>query len=181
MDHQTDRQMEQIIANRLSRRISTKMSTVICCNTIIFTTLFTASYLGFGIANAYVSSQNTGAKNECGAAIWHCNVMLSVIDFLSFIGMLIYLCCSINKSEKKSDSSCISSIIVLGINIWACVAYFGINSDCKSFYLTNYPQVWQMLEANVIYLFTSLGLLIIWYVSTILLVLCAHKKDDMIV
>ena len=157
------------------------MEKIICCSTVIFTTLFTASYLGFGIANAYVSSHNTGAKNECGAAIWYCNVMMAVLNFVAFIGMSIYLC-SIKTSDntssgdsKNKSSGC--SIVALGINIWACVAYFSIDSECKNFYLANYPQVWYMLEANVIYLFVSLGAIISMYVTTICLVLYAPRNS----
>ena len=152
------------------------MDKIICCNTILFTTLLTASYLGFGIANVYISAKNTGAKNECGIAIWYCNVIMAVLDFIAFIGMLVYLATMYNKSTNKHKSTkC--SIIALGINIWACVAYFSIDTNCKDFYLANYPQVWHMLEANVVYLFTIIGAVIVMYISTICLVLCAKKEN----
>jgi hypothetical protein len=150
------------------------MEQIIICNTILYSTIVTASYLGFGIANAYVSAQNVDAKNKCGIAIWYCLVIHSAMNFLAFLSILWYLK-KVNENNTKRKSTK-ESILALCINIWACVAYFNADSDCNNFYLDNYPQVWYMLKANVIYLFVNIGVAIVMYILTMCLLLCIKKK-----
>jgi hypothetical protein len=129
-----------------------------------------SSYLSFGIANAYVSSQNDGAKEMCGAAIWYCVVFLGVLHFIEFIVSTAIMCilCLHNKEQppKKKQSNGYFGMIVLGINTWACVAYFNITTECKAEYIERYDTLWYMLEANVFFFFAMIGIFVWLLVST---------------
>ena len=128
-------------------------------NLIITVGLVILAHLGFGIANAYVASQTTTAKGECGAAIWYCVMVLSIVHFLAFVFGLCEGILNSAKEENKKSSSNAFSFVVIGINIWACVAYFDASNDCSTFYKDNFGMLWNMLLANVIHFFVSLGMI----------------------
>lgn len=128
-------------------------------NIAICLVLNTLGFLAFGIANAVVSSQNTGAKGECGEAIWYCIMVLAVLDFLAFFGGTTS---TIKRTSGDSDGekNAINWVGLgsLGVSIWACVAYFQVEPECHAFYEHRYPHLWNMLLANVIFFFVSIGM-----------------------
>ncbi len=137
-------------------------------NLAVCTLILSFAYLGFGIANAYISANNSAAKHECGVAIWYCVTLLSALNFVAFIITVAVLCIihvhAPNKSEKKKTNGYFG-FLFLCLNVWACIAYFDISPECRQEY-DKYPDLWNMLEADVMFFFANIGLVLWLIIST---------------
>ncbi len=155
-----------------------RAETFIFANLIAILCLSTVAHLAFGIANAYVASQTTSAKKECGEAIWYCVMVLAILNFLAFAnGIMVTIKLLISSSDEKNSNNLLG-YAVLGVSIWACIAYFEISEDCRDFYVSNFPMLFDMLKADVIYFFCSLGLVGWACFSTCFAICCCGKSDS---
>ncbi len=150
----------------------------IIVNAVVCSLLVTIAHLGFGIANAYVSSKTTDAKGECGDAIWVCVMVLSILSFFAFFNGLWQLFNLFTSEDNEKKSTNWLAIGHLGVSIWACVAYFGASASCADFYQTNFPMLWDMLLANVVFFFVSLGIVVWVCVSSCCTVCCAAANES---
>ena len=138
-----------------------KPEVFIIVSAVVCSLLITISHLGFGIANAYISSQTTDAKGECGDAIWYCVMVLAILSFFAFFNGLWQLFKLFSSEDDYKKSINWLTICHLGVSIWACIAYFNASDTCADFYRTNFSMLWNILFANVVFFFVSLGI-IVW-------------------
>lgn len=134
---------------RRSTKIEENNSSIVC-NAFVFAFISIVS-LSFGIAEAVILSANKEAKNACGDGIWYCVLVLCILHFCNIIAEI----CRLSSDEKNISSL---PFIILVINIWACVAFYDIDTDCRDMYMDKYSDLWYMLYAEVITSFIAFGI-----------------------
>lgn len=151
-------------------------SDVFATGMLIFNCVWSALYqVGFGIANAYVSSQTTNARDECGA-VWYCVMVLAILNFLVFIDGISRLV-QFLVTSKRVTSNGLVAICHVGVSIWACVAYYNSSLDCVNYYESNFSMLWNMLYANVIIFFVNIGILVCYIVALCLWLFWLSKNN----
>lgn len=134
---------------RRSTKIEENDSSMIC---YAFETVFISIVsLSFGIAEAVILSANKEAKNACGDGIWYCVLVLCILHFCNIIAEI----CRLSSDEKNISSL---PFIILAINIWGVVAYYDIDDKCHTVYVDKYPDLLNMLYAEVITSFIAFGI-----------------------
>ena len=160
------------------------------------------TYFSIFLANLVISILERGAINECGNKLLGCIISVTVIYFIYWIRTSIdeiyYKKIAANVLSPPAESNvsplaesqptsrpmvpwyinnpCITLVELLGflgINIWACVAYFNLDSECYNFYTNNHIHLLNMLLANVIIFFIYAGIFVF-----ALIVLCCLIKYD---
>ncbi len=128
---------------------------------IVYQIVMGVAYLAFGIANAVISAENTDAKGECGHAIWYCVMFLAVLGFIGCAETVIVFAMTMIRETELKNRTTWSGDAIMGVSIWACIGYFEADDECIDFYTSNFPDLWKMLSANVIFFFVHLVIIVI--------------------
>ena len=117
-------------------------------------------FIAFGMANITIGFVMPNDINECGDSLSYCVLTIAVISFMSAL-FVVMLHENISADDyfhiPKKNKLFIG--FVLGINIWACVAYFSIDLNCYKFYLDTNIHLLHILLADVILFFTNISIL----------------------
>lgn len=146
-------------------------------NIVVCTVVVTFGHLGFGIANAVVSSQTTSAKNECDE-VWYCTVALAVLSLLVFVNgvwKLLKFSCDLDLNLSEERGTNWFSFAHLAVSIWAIVIYFDASENCSDLYQSNWPMLWNMLLANVVFTFVCFGIIVWLFVCTCCVLICSEE------
>ena len=163
---------------------------------IIFVSVLSNKYTYFAlfVANLVIGILERSAINECGYTLWGCIIAATALYFIYFIkkyATLIYQKNYIlHNPQPNLDNSIqnipmpwylgkfvsnILSLCFIGINVWVCIAYFSLDSECKSFYMNNHVHLLNMLLANFIYFF-----IIVFVILCLLIYICITLKAEQI-
>ena len=134
------------------------------------------TFFALFLANLIISVLSRNAINECGNGLYACIITYTIYYFLSFVKTHAKSVYRVrNPLQQNSDGSIqpqnlniplpwymsnwannILTLIFIGINIYACIAYFELDSECKNIYTTNYSHLLNMLLANIVYFFVTM-------------------------
>ena len=109
----------------------------------------------FGLACLAVLIDTSGAKGLGAHYPWECILVLCIAHLISFVSGLRNFCKICGSSER---TGLIWSDGVSLLGIWACVVYFDTNSEQKDELLNDYPNLWNMVFAEVILFFVMIFL-----------------------
>ncbi len=133
---------------------------VIAAIKLLYSGAMTIAYLAFGIANAVISAENKGAKGECDDAIWNYVMVFAILYFFSFAnGIYMFVKTIISDGDMKGVNWFGYATII--VSIWACEVYFWADDECAEFYKNNFPNLWNMLFADVVFLFVNIAMIVI--------------------
>lgn len=136
---------------------------------LVFALLLALTALGFGIASTAIAGENSDAKDECGPAVWYALLFVGITHLMSFLNFAISVCLQTSKS-KLTDA------LIVATSIWCCVAYFGVSDDCADFYDDKFPDLREMLLANVVLFFVGIGISVFFICAGVFVQVASESK-----
>lgn len=109
--------------------------------------------LVFGIAESVILLDNKKAIDGC-SYFWICILLLCIFHYLSTV-----IQCSL--SEEESNKLGILYLVSICLVIWAIVAFNGLKGDCKKYYVEGYPDLYNVLYAEVICAYIGFAILVL--------------------
>ena len=105
---------------------------------VVLLIILAQMYLSF--VTIYIALQTSDAMHGQSATIWYCVLTLGITHLINLL---------VPSLEDRRNPSFL--LIVMGVNIWACIVYFKASHELATFCKTNYSSLWKILRINVMY------------------------------